>query len=418
MQTYFLKLCWKNIWRSKRRTLLTVNAIGIGVMFLVLIHNYYDAFHETIINNVIRYQAGHLQIAAPDYTKHNNASLFIRNPRPITDWLKAQPDTKAFGERVIVQGLLSSAQGSANIVFVGVDPEREREITQFASKLASGRYFAPEDQKTIVVGKVLAEQLGVKVGSKVVALSQGIDGSIGNELFRVVGIFDTQSDNDKIIAFTKLDDARGLGALPPGAVHQISVLLHKDTALTKVRDAFRSAFPENGAEPDSRAQALTWMEIQRHVMGMIELNKGVNRLLMIIILCVAALGIANSILMSVMERTRECAVMMAIGTTKREVISMVVMETMLLSVVGVIFGNILGVLVTSYFTKYGFDLKWLSNQDLVVNGILMQTVSYPTVQLHNSVVVTAVILVLSLVVSVIPARHIARMTVVHALRSH
>ncbi len=415
--TYFLKLCWKNIWRSKRRSILTINAIGIGVAFLVLIHNYYDAFHETIIQNVVGYQSGHLQISAPGFQQHSQQSIFIANPKPITDWIQKNPETRAWGERVMVRGLLSAAKGSANVAFVGVDPEREKKVTQFAARMVAGQYLDTVQGKGILVGKSLADLLGVQLGSKVVALTQGIDGSIGNELFRVSGIFDTQSDSDQVATFIKIDDARELASMPPGSVHQISVLLNHEKELNRMKADYVAAFPPSEGDPGSKSEALTWMEVQKHVMGMIELDKGVNRLLMMIILCVAALGIANSILMSVMERTRECAVMMAIGTTKREVIGMIVMETFMLSSVGVVFGNLLGIAVTSYFTRYGFDLRWLSNHDLVVNGTLMQTLSYPTVQLHNSVVVTSVILVLSLIVSIIPARHIARMTVVKALRA-
>jgi putative ABC transport system permease protein len=408
-----LKLCWKNVWRSKRRSLLTINAIGIGVGFLVLIHNYYDAFHETVIQNAVKYQSGHLQIEAPGYHHHAAQNLFIADPSQVESWIEKNPETKAWGERVVVRGLLSSPRSSSNIMFVGVDPEREKTITDFHNRLVAGKYLDAADKKEAVIGKSLAELLNVEVGSKIVALTQGVDGSIGNELFRVAGIFDTQSDADKVVVFLKTSEARALAGLPPAAVHQISVLLKHDTFLSETRKAFIAAFPPQIA----KVEALTWMEAQRQVMGMIELNKGVNNLLMIIILCVAALGIANSILMGVMERTRECAVMMAIGTTKREVIGMVVIETLFLAIVGVTFGNLLGMAATSYFTKYGFDLKWFSNQDLVINGTLMQTVSYPTIHLYNCVTVTAVILGLSLLVSIIPARYISRMTVVKALRA-
>src|SRR5205823_15042503 len=141
---------------------------------------------------------GHLQISATGYQAHNQQSIFIPNPKPIPDWVKSNPETKAWGERVLVRGLLSAAKGSANVAFVGIDPEREKQVTQFATRMVAGQYFDASMAKGILVGKSLADLLGVQVGSKVVALTQGIDGSIGNELFRVAGIFDTQSDTDKV----------------------------------------------------------------------------------------------------------------------------------------------------------------------------------------------------------------------------
>jgi len=413
MDFFVLKLCWKNIWRNKRRTLLTINAIGFGVMALVGIYNYYDGFHEQVIHNVIRYQSGHLVIGFPGYQTKNQTSLFLKNPVNVEKWLSKRPEVKAMSERVIVQGLVSSAVGSANILFMGIEPKQERRVTRFAANVIKGKYIEPGKDKPILLGKALSRLLKVDVGSKVVALTQGVDGSIGNELFHVAGIFETQSDADKSLAFINIGDARTLLSLPPHAVHQVSVVLRQETDLDPVYGDFQAAFPKG-----SHVEVMSWKQVQRPLMAMIELNKSANRLLMIIILFVAAMGIANSILMSIMERTREFGVMMAIGTLKKEVIQMVVMETMLLSGVGVLLGNLLGIGITLYFNKYGFDLRWLTSQSIVVQGTIIQTISYPTVRWANSVMITTCILSLSLVVSVIPIRHIAKLRAVEALRAH
>jgi ABC-type antimicrobial peptide transport system permease subunit len=158
--------------------------------------------------------------------------------------------------------------------------------------------------------------------------------------------------------------------------------------------------------------------VQRHVMAMIELDRAVNRVLMFVILFMAAMGVANSILMGIMERIREFGVMMAVGTTTRQVIRMVVVETLLLTVVGVVIGNVLGILITLYFGHRGFDLRLLTKRDLIIDGSILQTVNYPSVHWHNSLMVTVVILVLALVVSVFPARHISKLSAVQALRAH
>ncbi len=413
MDFFVLKLCWKNIWRNKRRTILTVNAIGFGVMALVGIYNYYDGFHEQVIHNVIRYQSGHLVVGAPGYQTRNLPSMYIKSPAKVESWLSHRPEVKAVSERVIVQGLVSSAQGSANILFMGIEPKQERRVTRFAANIVKGKYLEAEKGKPIVLGKALSKLLKVDVGSKVVALTQGVDGSIGNELFRVVGIFETQSDADKSLAFINIGDARSLLSLPPQAVHQVSIVLREETELDKVYADFQSAFPKG-----SHIQIMTWQQVQRPLMAMIELNKSANRLLMIIILFVAAMGIANSILMSIMERTREFGVMMAIGTLKAEVIQMVVVETMLLSTVGVLLGNFLGIAITMYFNKHGFDLRWLTSQSIVVQGTIIQTISYPSVRWQNSFMITTCIMTLSLLVSVIPIRHISKLRAVEALRAH
>jgi len=131
----------------------------------------------------------------------------------------------------------------------------------------------------------------------------------------------------------------------------------------------------------------------------------------------AALGSANSSLMSILARSREFGVMMAVGTRKGEGVRMVIVETLLLSAIGVLIGNLFGIALTLYFNHRGFDLRWLTSQRIVVQGTIIQTVCYPVVHWINSFIVTAAILVLSVIVSIIPVRHISRLDTVKALRA-
>lgn len=415
MDRYFLKLAWKNIWRNRRRTILTINAIGIGVMALVALHNYYDGFHDQVIRNVIRYQSGHLVISAPDYLSRMSTHLIIAEPKPIDDWLDGQQDISAYSHRVLVQGLISTANGSANIVFAGIEPEREKQVTRFSQNMVKGSYFAEGKEKSILLGIELARLLEAEVGSKVVALTQGVDGSIGNELFFVSGIFETHSDFDKNMAFIPIENARQLLSIPETAVHQTAIVLKTEAPLLDIQNAFAKNF--GSASAGLKAEMLNWKQVQKPVMAVIELNNSVNRLLMFIIIFVASLGIANSILMSILERTREFGVMMAIGTTKREVVKLVVTETILLAVVGVVLGNILGLMVTQFFYYYGFDLAWLSTQKLVVQGTIIQTVSYPEVNWNNSAYISLMVLSLSVLISFLPIRYVSRLNPVTALRA-
>lgn len=412
MSLFLLKLSWKNIWRNKRRTLLTVNAIALGVTFLIWGQNYYDSFHEQLIQNVIQYHSGHLSVSLPHYEDERETSLYLKNPSEIYSWLDQQPEVKAFSPRIHLQGMLSSAHGSVSLWFSGVDPAKEKFTTEFANSIKEGTYLdTKRPGKPIVIGSHVAERLKLKLGSKVVALTQGIDGSIGNELFYVRGIFETHSDLDKSIAFILLADARILLSLPPEAIHQVSILLRQDRYLNTTRDRFEGIF-----DP-AKVQIATWMTLQSRLMGIIELEKSANQVLMFIILFIAAMGIANAILMSILERTREFGVMMAIGTSKMDMVKMVFTETLLLSLVGVLVGNVFGIAVTLYFNQKGFDLRWLTNQDIFVAGAMINTISYPTVQWFNNLSVTLVILSLSMLAAFIPVQHITKLNTISALNS-
>lgn len=406
---FFIKLCWKNIWRNKRRTFLTVNAIGIAVMALVAIHNYYDSFHDQIVDNVIRYHSGHLMISKPGYQKNRSPQNHLMESDRYENWLRGQPEVRSFASRVVAPGLISSSRGSANIAFIGIQPPSEQQITGFSQNVVEGSFFGSDVGKPIVLGRSLADILGISIGSKVVALTQGIDGSIGNELFFVEGIFETHSDADKSLAFVKSEDAALLLSLPPRSAHQISVLLADTSQAEHVRDRFSQTF-------DASAQALTWKEVQKHVVAIIELDRAVNRLLLGIILMVAALGITNTVLMSIMERTREFGVMMAIGTRTREIVGMVAGETWLLCAIGVLIGNCLGIGITFLFQRIGFDLKWLTSQDFAIDGTIVQTICHPQISLKNSAFISLAMLSLGLIVAIFPMRVVTRLKPAHALR--
>lgn len=408
---YFLRLCWKNIWRNRRRTLLTVSAIGIGVMALIWLHNYYDAFHEQCIQNAIAYQSGHLLISKAGYPKEKDPHFFIRSPKKIVETLQKQTEVLSYSARVTLQGLISSSKGSANILFHGIVPEQEKNTTRFASRLIEGTFLQnPRKTRGIVMGRVLSEKLGVKVGSKVVALTQGIDGSIGNELFHVAGIFDTGSDVDGVLAFIRIEDARSLLSLPSNAIHQITVLLKGQEHISKIRFRLVTQFRGESIE------VLSWMDVQKSLLAMIDLNKSANRILMMIILAVTAMGIINSILMGLFERKREFGIMLAMGTTQKEIMTLVITETLLLSLTGLLVGNILGIGLTLYFGKFGFDLRWLSENPMIVNGNVLQTVSYPAVHLQNSVLISLVILAASLFIALFPVHHVSKLSAVSALK--
>ena len=393
--------------------MITVNAIGLGVMALVFLRNYYDNFHEQVIQNVIRYHSGHLAISAKNFEKNHSTQIFLENGSQVSNWLKNRPEVLASSERVLFSAMLSSARGSTNLMMMAVEPKAEAQVTGFSAKVIKGDFLKEAKERSIVLGVKAAETLSVDVGSKVVLLTQGVDGSIGNELFFVVGLFETQSEADKSVGFIQLNEGRTLLSLKPESFHQTAVVLKNEEAAVPFKILFEDVF-----HGDSKLEVFSWKELQRPIVAMIELDRAVNRLLMILILCVAALGIANSILMSIMERTREFGVMLAIGTDRKEVIKMVVIETLLLTLVGVLLGNLFGWLVTGFFNQIGFDLKWLTAKDFVVQGAVVQTVSYPTIRFYNSLVVTAVILTLALLVSYFPARQAGNLTPMKALRSH
>jgi len=407
MDAYLLNLCWKNLWRNPRRTLLTVSAIGFGMMVMVWLYNYYEAFHNQLVENAIRFHSGHVLMTGKGYDPDRPPKNAFKDSPALRKWLGKQPEIKSFSPQVVLQAMVSSPRGSANILVKGVDPKLERQTSRFALEIKDGSFLAGS-KRPIVIGKKLQALLKVQLGDKVVLLTQGIDGSIGNELFTISGIFETRSEWDKALVFVTLPAARSLLSLPDGMIHQIPLVLDKEISTSVLQARIAKDHPA--------LHSLSWAEVQRHLVALIELDRAANRVYMAILLFLVALGIVNSILMSVLERKREFGVMLAVGTTKSEVMRLVATETFLMAFVGVILGNFLALSITLYFQKYGFDLSWLTDQQLKVNGAVLQTISYPQMQWAHCFIVSGVILILSVGISLLPAQQIARLHPVSALR--
>lgn len=415
MTGYFCKLGWKNLWRNPRRTGLTMGAISLAVMSLICIHNYYDSFFDGVVRNAIRYHSGHFIVAGEGFSQAKLSGTFIKEPKTLLKYLNTHPGVEAASSRVLVTGLLSSPRGSASIAFHGIDPKNEKRVTHFHKNVVTGSFWdkkgAQKEKSPIVIGRGLARLLKVSVGQKVVALTQGVDGSVGNELFRVTGIFETESELDNKLAFIPIQNARSLLSLPKNAVHYVSVIIKDDEALNAITADTARAFPR-------AVEIKSWRDLQKHLTALIELNKTANNIVMCVLILVAAFGIANTVLMSVLERTREFGVMSALGTFQRELISLVFVETLMLSGVGTGLGALLGAAVTTYFGRTGFDLAWLTDQPLVVNGAIVQTVSYPSVQWENVFIVCSIVVTLSLIASLVPAKFIAELKAAKALRAN
>lgn len=412
--SYFISLSWRNIWRNRRRTLFTVLSTAFGVMALILLYNYYDSFHEQVVHNVIRYQSGHAIISATGYTDQVNPSLYLKNTETVDLWIRNNLNISNSSHRIFAQGLVSTARGSSNISFIGIEPDREQHITQFSRNIVRGKYLDPQHRNTLILGSKLAQILNIQLGSKVVALTQGVDGSIGNELFFVSGIFHTDSDFDKHLAFIHIDDARTLLSLPKTAVHQIPVVLKSDADIDFFTATFRTWTKNFRLD---QMEIFSWKDLQKPLLAMIELNKSANRLLMIIILFVASIGITNSILMSILERLKEFGVMLTLGTKKLELVLMITLETLFITSIGVALGNLFGLAATLFFGFYGFDLAWLTSQRIVVQGTIIETINYPSISWTNSFFISSMVFCLSLVVSIFPLKQITRLDPVQSLRA-
>jgi ABC-type lipoprotein release transport system permease subunit len=249
-----IKLAWRNLWRIRRRTLLTLAAGGLGLMFTQGYTNLAAGVYGKMVDDGVRAGSGHAALYAPGYLPHREPARTF----PLSDLVRhagALPAVTHVLPRLYLPGLAQSARGSRSVVLVGVHPEAERAVNPFARALRDGRFIEDRGGREAVVGHELAGALKLRIGSKLVVMTQDAGGPIVSELLRVVGIVSTGiKEADGATVFMGLDTA-GLLFGRPGAVHEVAVVLDSADSVPPVLRSLSSL-----AGSGSDWQAVSWEE--------------------------------------------------------------------------------------------------------------------------------------------------------------
>ncbi len=304
--------------------------------------------------------------------------------------------------------MMSSPTQSEPVMLYGVDPEAERAVTRLHRQVREGSYLSNGSSREVVIGRGLAERLGVRLGEKIVVIAPAADGTLGSAALRVTGIFETDNDVlDRNVALTALPAARELLGVPHEAA-TIVVRLKDIEAL----DAAAAALA--GTLTVSVQEVVTWKVLLPEAVQMLELIRVNLYIILLVVFVVVALGVANTLLMAVLERTREFGLQLALGTRPGLIVRTVLYESLVLGVLGLAAGIVLGSLIVGYYHTYGFDLTAYAAATKAIPG--MTGVVYPTIVLGNVWLPVAALLITSLAAALYPAWRAARLDAIQALR--
>ncbi|HAH08335.1 MAG TPA: hypothetical protein DCM05_17725 [Elusimicrobia bacterium] len=342
------RLAWRSLWRSKRRTLLMASSIAFGVAAIVFGQSLLSSFQRQMVDKSTGVFTGHLQVQAKDATDRKFPDKLLEAPERFKALFAADPRVAAAGTRLLLTALLHSAASSRGALVVGVEPEDEKRLSLIPGYLKTGRYVSgPRD---IVIGRRLASTLDLRLGERVVVMSQGPDGVMQSELFRLSGILDTGSVTfDGQIAYVRLDAAQGLKGRPGQASQVVAKL--KDSRRTDEAAAdlgFRLG--------DPRAALFTYEQLDSEVVGIKRFQDAFWVVISLVILLVVWLGILNTVSMSFFERIREFGVMRAIGARPSLLVSLLLAEALFLGALGAVLGLALGRGLIAWFGSEGLRL--------------------------------------------------------------
>lgn len=403
----FVKIAWRNIARSPARSLITVSAIAIGLCSLIFLKGFVNGADQQMAENYTDLLIGHIQIHKTGFQKNMSIEKSMGGLENIKDALRKTPQTAAFSERVKDFALISSPEGSAGILLLGVDPVSEKNVSTIHRRLRRGEFLKKDDNDKILIGAQLSDNLKAGLGDKVVIMSQASDGSVAAAAYEVAGIIETGAEEiDKGLALITLKAAQDLLVLNG----KVSEIVLKLGSLGEVDAATRLLKTKIN---QTKFEVLNWKEISPQVYQWLQFDAVFTNLILFIVLLVVATGILNTILMAVLERTREFGIMLALGTKPGQIVFTVTAESFFLGLIGTFIGALSGTCLVIFFGTNGIDLSVMSS---ALNNLYYDSIIYPRLDYVDIGIYSLIVLSVSIMISIIPALKASRLSPIEAIR--
>jgi len=403
-----LKMAWKNIWRKKLRSSVVITSIIVGLVGGILYMGIMNGMMYQRIGSAIATEVSHIQIHNEKFLENEELKFSITNSTTIINKLKKTKAIRSVCSRIITTGMASTARTGSGVEIIGINPDKEKTVSNLYTKLidSTSSYFNTKARLPILIGERLAKKLNAKRKSKIILTFQSASGELTGGAFKVVGIFRTQNSSfDEMKVFVRKADIAKLVNIPTETSHEIAIMLKNDELLKQEKENLKKEFKELTVSP--------WQETMPELGMMEESMNYMLYILMIIILLAIAFGIVNTMLMVVFERTKELGMLMCIGLSRKKVFSMILLETMFLSITGGIIGLTISVLLVNWLSVDGIDLSIVS-EGLQVWGY--DTIIYPDVEISYYINTGLLVVALAILSAIYPARKAIKLKPVEAVR--
>lgn len=425
MSANIFKIAWRNVWRNRRRSMLTLMALAIGVMSMIIAKSYMGGIVNSMTEGLVKTQTGHIRIAHKEFLRLERImpkEYLLNNASQIKTHLNEVPGVKvqALLEQIKFNVLLSHGSDNESSLAIGIEPQGADQVMELSKAIIDGTYFDEHSQTlSVIMGKGLAKKLHVQVGDEVLAVTTDINYSTYALPFKVAGIFETGLTNmDKRLIYIPLKRAQEM--LDCGdAVHDILVFLDKPDLAVDVADTIKTAMA--GTIPGSEDYSVTPWQHADIIENGVPVMKSIYDKILYIVMLIVALVILNTMLMAVMERYHEIGVMKALGFRNREIFYLIISEAFYIGSIGAIIGGLLGGSISAYLEKTGIDMSKLISPEI------MKEIDMPLpffgkmlyLDFNSAILIGAMIfgLIIALIAVIYPAVKSARMQPVEAFRS-
>ena len=396
-----LQLSWRNLWRHRRRNTILLVAIAIAVGGVLLLNSMLRGMQVNMQETVIDNLTGHVKVLQPGYLDDPGIAHGFEVAR---DWdLALDPDAVVgWTSRIRVPAVIMSERETRGVQLIGVDPARES-ISFLDDIVIDGEALGGPEDRRVLVGAALAEQLETKVGRRLVLITQGADGRNREAGYRIAGVYRAEVTGlERAFVFTGAETLKNM--LETLVVTEVSVRLADDRFEPGILATMVDAF--------TGLDVLSWRDLEPQAAMIAEFMDTAVLIYFLVIMSALVFGLVNTLVTAVMERVRELGMLRALGMRPRSVVAQVVVESSLVMAVGVVGGVIVAVGVFAFFAD-GIDLTAF-DESLQSFGVRPQFT--PVMQAGDVILVVVLSLVLGLLASFYPARRAVKLKPLDALR--
>ncbi|MFV2004459.1 MAG: ABC transporter permease [Gammaproteobacteria bacterium] len=404
-----LRMAWRNLWRHKRRTWLTVGAMIFSNLLLVFMISLQFGSYRMMIDNTLKSYTGHLQIQRAGYNDNPKIRNSFDAVIPLANKLRKQLGSNKIAARGVAFAMTSSEQRTYGLQIIGVEPSFEPEVSTLPGLITKGRYFSDINAEEIVIGSVLARNLHVDIGDELTLLGSGRDGSIAAGVVTVTGIFDSGiTDVDRLMAQLPLAYFQSLFNMGDQG-HNIVINAEDLTQVAALKNTV------NGMLEDyPELVVLDWDKLQPGLKQAIQADMTSAWFMYAVLIILVAFSVLNTQLMSVLERTREFGTMMALGVKPIRLGALVFSETFIMSSIGLIFGAALGAALSYYLSFVGFSYPGMEE---MAGRFNLPDRIYPSLSLLSIFLGPGIVFICSLIASIYPALRLFFLQPVSAMRA-
>ncbi|HEQ71425.1 MAG TPA: ABC transporter permease [Spirochaetia bacterium] len=403
---FYIKMAMRNIFRNSKRTFLTGLIIGVGLASLMFMDAMTVGMKQNLIASVTSTFLGDAQIHAQGFQATTNSALTVQQAPQLVGRLRKDAAVRSVTERSMSLGTASSAAGVESIVIYGIAPDTESDISQIDEALEKGDYLETGGTGGVLLGTTLADRLEVGLGDRIVlTVSQAASGDLSQNLFRVRGIFNLGiKELDESVAFITLPESEGMLGIKDG-IHEIALTFHDPHYAIEHGDAFKERYSRFGnvAQP--------WFDLVPQIKSVLDMTDFAVGIMIVIVFAVIVFGIVNTLFMSLYERLFEFGVLRAVGTRSFRLGVLIVTEAAFLALYAIVIGIVLGLALNLFFQVVGIDYSGIE-----FAGATFRNRIYTVLEIRQFTLHPLLIMGFTVLVSLYPARHAARMKISRALQ--